>query len=64
MLIDSTLLKIILFCAYVQEGKVNGKWKGTKESGNQAKLKMHPVNEMTVSWSFGQIFFFFFSLTL
>ncbi|XP_062172732.1 uncharacterized protein LOC133878216 isoform X2 [Alnus glutinosa] len=28
-------------------GKVTGKWKGIKECGNQVKLKMHPVNEMT-----------------
>ncbi|XP_059430673.1 uncharacterized protein LOC132164228 isoform X2 [Corylus avellana] len=32
-----------------KEGKVNGKCKGIKEYGNQAKLKMHPVNEMTVA---------------
>jgi hypothetical protein len=60
VLIESTLLKIILFCAYVQEGKVTGKWKGIKECGNQVKLKMHPVNEMTVSWSFGQFFILYF----
>lgn len=32
-----------------KKGKVNGKWKGIKEYGNQAKLKMLPVNEMTVA---------------
>ncbi len=38
----------------MQEEKVNRKWKGIKEHGNQVKLKMHSTNEMTVSLSFGQ----------
>lgn len=32
-----------------KEEKVNRKWKGIKEHGNQVKLKMHSTNEMTVA---------------
>ena len=50
-------LRFWYLCAYVQGEKVNRKWKGIKEHGNQVKLKMHSTNEIKVSLSFDQFLY-------